>query len=628
MPDITYTRPYSGGWRDSPDTATPITASALDAMDAGIEAATAQANAALSAAESVTPPVASVNGKTGAIVLAAADVGADAAGSASAAQAAAEAASVPLASVGAAGGVAGLDAGGLLPKDRLPNVLRSDYKFAPEDYTDGAANVIFVSDAAMNSGSAVVTCDTSQPFTSTSADEGKPVYVVGAGAGGADYYGTIVAVQSHSQATLSANAGTTVTGKGCAFGSDAGAQIRQAVTDAYAFMASSRREAALVLNGSGYGVAGALSLGGSTLGNAMFPLAPVPVAGTKARLRLAGNADASALLHWQQEMPQMNGPTIVVLRPPAAVDPTYGPPSVFGGPFAGYGAAESVFSNMQVVLDGVSVALPWDSGFTGFDFYGLAEAVVRSGSALAMATVPGGAWPVITDFGALTRTAAGLRMPDTNNNDRSDIDYWSCEGLVYSAALSEHVTWRRIAGIYNFVAAQVYAGASMPHAMDGGYLSAEACGYAVGVMPSGVAGFPGGNTVKTVIRVVDLESAQLLNDPDNLMSGKIGVTGNYTPAYGAISVNGGAGVKIYDLMHASGIHGSPPAVPASGTPLANLYYADETVNVQPAGATITAIAVDGTTLTGITSGPVRVPSGRTIALTYSGGTPEWQWTAD
>lgn len=49
------------------------------------------------------------------------------------------------------------------------------------------------------------------------------------------------------------------------------------------------------------------------------------------------------------------------------------------------------------------------------------------------------------------------------------------------------------------------------------------------------------------------------------------------------------------------------------------------VNVQPNGATITAIAVDSTTLTGITSGMIPVQSGHSITLTYSRGTPAWQW---
>ncbi|MGE7437955.1 hypothetical protein [Kitasatospora sp. NPDC001175] len=41
------------------------------------------------------------------------------------------------------------------------------------------------------------------------------------------------------------------------------------------------------------------------------------------------------------------------------------------------------------------------------------------------------------------------------------------------------------------------------------------------------------------------------------------------------------------------------------------------------GGTVTGIAVDGQT-TGVTSGTVLVPSGRTVTLTYSAA-PAWTW---
>lgn len=54
MPDVTYTPHYPAGWDDSPATDTPIVAAALDTIDAGITAATEQANAGLDAANAET----------------------------------------------------------------------------------------------------------------------------------------------------------------------------------------------------------------------------------------------------------------------------------------------------------------------------------------------------------------------------------------------------------------------------------------------------------------------------------------------------------------------------------------------------------------------------------------------
>lgn len=65
----------------------------------------------------------------------------------------------------------------------------------------------------------------------------------------------------------------------------------------------------------------------------------------------------------------------------------------------------------------------------------------------------------------------------------------------------------------------------------------------------------------------------------------------------------------------------PPTVPASTTAYTNAYGHDCTVYVT--GGTVTAIAVGGTA-TGMTSGPISVPAGQTITLTYSSA-PTWTW---
>lgn len=223
-----YTPYYPSGWQDSPSTATDLDAAALNHMESGIGAATDAAAAAQAAADAAatpdqvtaavaaettraetaeaglaplaspaltgTPtaptaeagtdttqvattafvaaavpevPVASVFGRTGAVVAAsgdytAADVGAataaditaavtaldlgtaskaatadfDAAGAAAAAQSAAEAASVPLSQAGAASGVATLDASGQVPASQLGNVAA----WLPQDNGLLAAN--------------------------------------------------------------------------------------------------------------------------------------------------------------------------------------------------------------------------------------------------------------------------------------------------------------------------------------------------------------------------------------------------------------------------------------------------------------------------------------------------------
>lgn len=526
--------------------------------------------------------------------------------------------------LGAADGVAQLDGAALLPKASLPNVARSDYKFTPEDHA-GAADAVLVSDGVMTSGSAVLACTTSTPFASSSA--GKAIYVVGAGSGGAILYTTIAGYSNSGHVTLSATASTAVSGAGVAFGTDNTTAIRAALSDAWTFMAGSSREAALLLLGGGYGAAGSPVLGGATLGNAMFPLAPVAATGRKWRLRLQTGSDAAALLHWQQEVPQPNGSGIVVLNGNQSADATYGPPSVFGGPYDGYGASASLFSNMAVTVDGMAVLAPWDSGWSGFDFLGMAQANALNWGVLAAATVPSGTgWPQITNYGALTRTTCGLRMPDCNNNDRCYAGDWSVEGLVYGLMPSEHTNWNDGHAIYTFVCVQVYSGSAMAHMVPGGRVSAEASTYAVGVMPTGITGFPGGEAVKVALIEVDLEGTTLLNDTGNLMTGTIVAGGNYSPGWDQLAVNGGAGVRVIDALRVRGPLSSPQAPPSSASAWQNLYNGDAEVTLSVSGGTISALTITSTggsnvtqpVPSGATSYRFRLPSRLSYTPTYTG----------
>jgi hypothetical protein len=91
-----------------------------------------------------------------------------------------------------------------------------------ELFESGCGNLRTVTDGAMTSGSAVLTSNT-LAFSGTpdiggtggqlaTNDLGRPIRVYGAGAGGADLITSIASVQSATQATLAAAAGTTVSG--------------------------------------------------------------------------------------------------------------------------------------------------------------------------------------------------------------------------------------------------------------------------------------------------------------------------------------------------------------------------------------------------------------------------------
>ena len=98
------------------------------------------------------------------------------------------------------------------------------------------------------------------------------------------------------------------------------------------------------------------------------------------------------------------------------------------------------------------------------------------------------------------------------------------------------------------------------------------------------------------------------------------------PVGGAGAVN----LKIVNDQLGPGHWASPPAVPLTTVAAQNTAWRDAAVTVATgAGVTVSVIAVDGTatgaTLAASSSTTVIVPAGKTITLTYAGGTPTWVW---
>ena len=134
--------------------------------------------------------------------------------------------------------------------------------------------------------------------------------------------------------------------------------------------------------------------------------------GEKFTLVLKGVGDASSLPHWLQTTPQATGVTLRSSLAPS-YDGTYGPPSIIGGPTVeqGYGNAyNGNFSNMLIVIDGLTIIGPLDPSINGVNLRGIAEAVVPN--LKVMANGDPGSY-VLPAAGAFTGSlfATGLIMP-------------------------------------------------------------------------------------------------------------------------------------------------------------------------------------------------------------------------
>ncbi len=337
--------------------------------------------------------------------------------------------------------------------------------------------------------------------------------------------------------------------------------------------------------------------GGATLGNAQIPLPVVdPDASQKVTLILEGPGDPLGWLHWHQLTPQRSGALIRTTLTGQTPDGTWGSPSVIGGPTAQIDGDDE-FSNMLVVIDGLAVTAPIDPSVIAVDLRRCAQAHIKALKCLADG-IPA------TIAGPLNGNGVGLYMPSINNNALAKIDCFGCEGFYYSLGCSDHLAADWLGLIYTNTAIFIKSPpATAVHGIAIQYASIEAAGTCIEVSSSGGAQMPVSIRIDT-----ETLSGTAIKDTDNALRGEIFWASNDEADP---SVNGAANVKITNVHPNRGA--LTPALPAS-TVAATAIFRDMALTVS--GGTVTVITVDGVA-TGLTSGTVIVPSGKTFAITYS-----------
>lgn len=486
----------------------------------------------------------------------------------------------------------------------------------PEDYgalRDGTA----VSGVGITSGAATLTAVGS---SFTGADVGKTIAVYGAGTAGNGtvLVTTISAVTSATQVTLAANASATVADSRAVYGTDDAEAIADAIADAVVQgVAAGTHYAEVILSPGLYVVARAGQTGSPTFGNAQIPLPVVAEAGVKFELviRGTGSGGSATFGHWNQETPQRSGAVLYSTLVGGTSHATYGPPAVIGGPSVADGsAAYDQVMNMKLVIDGVTIVVQRNPSVTGVHAGRVAQLHVKSLGVLADMT-PGemNAAPPTNDLGL------GLRVPQLGNNHYVRIDDYAVEGVYYGMTIADHLTASRIVIVYCNTGMFIGGGGANEHGASILNLGVEATPTVL------EASFSSGGRFPIDIRQCNTElvTSTAFKDSNDALVGTIQWTDN---GAAAPTVSGCANLTLIDLNRRPGAiaGGDLPAVPASTTPLTNPFYKHCTVRV--IGGTVSAIAVDGQA-TGATSGLVRVPTGKTITLTYSVA-PTWTWWAD
>ena len=416
-----------------------------------------------------------------------------------------------------------------------------------------------VTDGAMTATSTTLTSATA---SFTAGDVGKAVMVKGAASSTVStLVTTITGFTNSTTVTLGAVAVTTVTSALVMWGTDDTAHIQAAVNAAITYATAHGSAKVFIPMGSGrfYAIAGALVTGGTTLGNGQITLgAPVATTANKTVLTIDGVTNGSALQHWQQTSPQLNGTTLVsfgVFASSAAQIANInanGNPCVIGGPAqpGGYGVAPGVFSNMQVTISNLSILTTYNiNGWTysAVDFSGIAEASLFDFAYGTTGAVPGG------DFSSPNLLANGLSigvlMPANGNNDNQVCRNVSCHGgYTFAFYATEHTVIDRLCLLYCWSGlcpvGTYFTSVGSTHGVTIAQLSIEACTIVVNFIGVG----SNGSGPWLDIRQLDTEIAnptfadRTSGTGLNAALGTVTLTGLYNPA--SVTVQHPTGLKI------------------------------------------------------------------------------------
>jgi len=486
----------------------------------------------------------------------------------------------------------------------------------------------FVPDGAMQSGSPLLNCPNTTPFTS--ADVGKYTIVPRVGASGVtSLVAQIQAYNSPSQVTLNANATVTASGVPMFWGSDNTSAFTSAETAANAYAQANAFGIGAVTGPPGvYGLFGPLKTGAPTFGNAPIPLhiPGPPVNKVTMHLSPYNYEYAATGAFWQQTVPQCTGMTLVsggVFSSQSAQGNNItanGNPAVIGGPTPtnDYGTSPDLkYSNMNFVMRGVTIITPLSANgwnYCAVDLTGVAQCTIRDVNISVTGTYVGGDFnnPVLLSGGS----SKGILLPANGNNDILDIENLSIwGGYTFNIMLTEHADVRNLRSLYAWSAMAVvgnyFNSAGAGHAVKIDQCSVEGCIYNGYILGQGAAGI--GPYID--IDQMDTESPAPRWRDDNsgaLASarGTVKIVGLYTAS--SIQTDANTGLNILNGQQAQG-----PVAALSyslGTPFQNTYW--QPVRVSLAGGNVTAIKTSA-----LMGGPggVGVPALTNMTPAQSGG---------
>jgi hypothetical protein len=510
-----------------------------------------------------------------------------------------------------------------------PASVYQPYQFRPETYGAKGDGKIIV-DATVAGGSLSTLTSASAGFVS--GDTGKSILV----ANGITPFARTITFVNSTTVTLSSAAPGAVTSVGAIYGTDDTSAIQSAVNAAVTYaQGNASAYGEVVFSQTLYCVAGAAVVGGGTLGNSQITLPAISAAsGHKVYLALKGLGQVAASpAHWLNPNVNPAGATLVCMRTDGTYDATFGPASVIGGPVSGYGGGGGTFSNMTLLVDGLTIMTPYYTSYGGLMLYGLAGMKIGAYAFMPLGVVVASTvWPQFLGGGLVTgglQYTAGLIAPTTGNNDISEVDSYTCYGAFVGVVGADHLTIKALRTIFCGIGWLLNTGIPAGHTNHGASVLNWSCEathspiYAYNVAGwNGYSLSPGSAVVNVGMLSLESYTNPLVN-ADSAVQGSI-----YGLIYFEDLTPGGAyygnenncpGLKLVNLDGPYGPLVSPQAPPATGVAWLNAYYRDAWITLSST-ASISALSIDSTAQN-ITAGAKQqffLPSGHSYTPTYTG----------
>lgn len=509
------------------------------------------------------------------------------------------------------------------------------YQFRPETY-GAVGNGAVCADVSTN-GTTTITSAT----VAAKAKAGQTIMINGANGAAAAPLITTISSVTGTGAVLAAAAGITATACAAVFGNDDTAAINSCITAASTYALAHNYFAEVLFGASTYMLtSGPTQTTSPAVQNSQVQI-PFPAQNGQSQklvIALTGAGDGGQLQYWESITPNIQGTVLVstLNNAPSTVDPTFGGQSVVGGP-SGSAGFTGGYANVKPVVRGITVFVPvlqnmiaWDFSFCAGMYMDRCSAQGFAPAAnLAAATA---AHPYLSDLPSLvsfqSTISRGLKGPAVQNNDDFLITSLAVEGFEIGAWLQDHATVSRLATLY--VDVGVRYDVSTTNQSNLLTISNWSCEIYNGGLQStsGAGGFMPVDISMTAEEPGGANPTYDVTDAGNSLYGTFRVFANGRTSKAPV-VSGATNLKVINGNIGPGHMATPPAVPLSGASAA-LIWRDAWVAVHTgAGVTVSAVTIDGTatglTLAASSSLAVQVPSGKTIALTYAGGTPTWDW---